>query len=112
MNIGPRSIRLVVECEVFLVLLLCQIRVVDPRPRAILYEVIPRHELGKVLVIGGGLIMLAGLFVWTGVGKSWLGRLPGDIRYTRGDFSFYFPIVTCVVVSIVLTLLMWLLRRP
>lgn len=69
------------------------------------------NELGKLLVIIGGVLMVVGILLWSGVGKSWLGRLPGDINYTKGDFSFHFPIVTCLVVSVVLTLLLWLFRR-
>jgi len=42
---------------------------------------------------------------------GWMGRLPGDISVQKGNFSFYFPIVTCIVISVVLTLLSWLFRR-
>jgi len=44
---------------------------------------------------------------WSGRGLGWLGRLPGDISYQSGDFRFYFPVTTCVLVSVVLTLLAW-----
>ena len=69
------------------------------------------RELGRMLVIFGGLIVVAGLALWTGFGAGWLGRLPGDIRIERGNSAFYFPIVTCILVSIVLTLLLALFRR-
>jgi len=69
------------------------------------------HELGKFLVIIGLLIALAGALLWSGVGKSWLGRLPGDIHYTRGNFSFHFPIVTCLLLSLILALVLWLFRK-
>jgi len=69
------------------------------------------HELGKFLVIIGLLIALAGALLWSGVGKSWLGRLPGDIHYTRGNFSFHFPIVTCLLLSLILTLVLWFFRK-
>jgi uncharacterized protein YybS (DUF2232 family) len=69
------------------------------------------NELGKFLVITGLLIAAVGVLLWSGVGKSWLGRLPGDINYTKGNFSFHFPIVTCLIVSVVLTLLLWLFRK-
>jgi uncharacterized protein YybS (DUF2232 family) len=69
------------------------------------------HELGKFLVIAGVMIALAGLLIWAGIGRAWLGRLPGDIHYTKGDYSFHFPIVTCLVLSAVLTLVLWLFRR-
>lgn len=55
--------------------------------------------------------MIVGIVLWSGFGASWLGRLPGDIRIERGNSAFYFPIVTCIIVSIVLTLLMSLFRR-
>ncbi|HZO84297.1 MAG TPA: DUF2905 domain-containing protein [Verrucomicrobiae bacterium] len=68
-------------------------------------------ELGKILVVVGLCIALAGVFLWTGVGKGWFGRLPSDIHVSRGNFSFYFPLATCLLISIVLTLLFWLFRR-
>jgi hypothetical protein len=64
-----------------------------------------------MLAIFGGVIALVGLALWSGVGAGWMGRLPGDIRIDRGNTGFYFPIVTCIIVSIVLTLLMSLFRR-
>lgn len=68
-------------------------------------------ELGKILVVVGLAIAAVGLLLWSGLGKGWLGRLPGDIHYTRGNFSFYFPLVTCLLLSLVLTILLWLFRR-
>lgn len=68
-------------------------------------------EIGKMLVIFGAVILLIGLALWSGVGAGWLGRLPGDIRIERGDSAFYFPIVTCIILSIVLSLLLSLFRR-
>jgi len=68
-------------------------------------------DLGKVLVAVGLLLVLIGALLWTGVGKGWLGRLPGDIHYTRENFSFHFPIITCLLISLVLTLLLWLFRK-
>ena len=59
-----------------------------------------------------GLILAAvGLLLWSGLARGWLGRLPGDIHYTKGNFSFYFPIVTCVILSLLLTLVLWIFRR-
>jgi uncharacterized membrane protein YidH (DUF202 family) len=68
-------------------------------------------ELGKILVVVGLCVAGVGLLLWAGVGKNWLGRLPGDIHYSRNNVSFYFPIVTCIVISIVLSFLLWLFRR-
>lgn len=69
------------------------------------------NELGKFLVIIGGALIFVGALLWAGVGKGWLGRLPGDIHYTKGDFSFHFPIVTCLIFSVVLSLILWLFKR-
>ena len=69
------------------------------------------REMGKFLMILGGVIVVAGLALWAGFAPRWLGRLPGDIRIERGHSAFYFPIVTCIIVSIVLTLLLSLFRR-
>jgi hypothetical protein len=69
------------------------------------------NELGKWLVVIGLIIVILGALLWSGLGRGWLGQLPGDIRISRGDFSFYFPIITCVIVSVVVTVLLWLFRR-
>ena len=64
-----------------------------------------------MLVVFGGVIAIIGLLLWSGFGVGWLGRLPGDIRIERGSSTFYFPIVTCIIVSVVLTLIMSFFRR-
>lgn len=69
------------------------------------------QEVGKILVIGGAALAVLGLLLWVGGGKIGLGKLPGDIHVQRENFSFYFPIVTCLLISIVLTILLWLFRR-
>ena len=69
------------------------------------------NDLGKFLVLAGLMLVVIGALLWSGIGKNWLGRLPGDIHYSRGNFSFYFPVVTCLVISIVLTLLFRLFRK-
>ena len=69
------------------------------------------NEIGKFLIIAGILLVVAGVLIWSGVGKGWIGRLPGDIHLSKGNFHFYFPIVTCLLLSILLTLIMWLLRK-
>jgi hypothetical protein len=68
-------------------------------------------ELGKFLVVIGAAILLVGIMLWTGFGASWLGRLPGDIRIEREHSAFYFPIVTCLILSLLLSLLFALFRR-
>jgi hypothetical protein len=69
------------------------------------------NELGKMLVMVGLLLAGLGLMLWSGFGRGWLGRLPGDFHYSKGDFTFYVPIATCLIVSAVVTLLLWLWRR-
>jgi hypothetical protein len=69
------------------------------------------RELGRILAIFGGILMIVGIALWAGFSAGWLGRLPGDIRIERGNTAFYFPIVTCIIVSIVLTLVLSLFRR-
>lgn len=66
--------------------------------------------LGKMLVTVGIVIIIIGGLLWSGFG-GWIGKLPGDIRIERGHGAFYFPIVTCVVISIVLSLIFSLFRR-
>lgn len=70
-------------------------------------------DLGKFLVIAGVVLAVIGAVLWSGFGRSWLGRLPGDIHYTsaKGNFSFFFPVVTCLLISIVLSLILWLFRK-
>jgi hypothetical protein len=69
------------------------------------------NELGKPLVVAGLAIAALGLLLWSGFGKGWLGHLPGDIHFQRGGASFHFPIVTCLLISVVLSLLLWLFRK-
>jgi hypothetical protein len=69
------------------------------------------NEVGKALVLFGIVIVVIGLALWTGFGRGWLGQLPGDIRVSKGNFTFFFPLATCMLVSVVLTLLLWLFRK-
>jgi hypothetical protein len=69
------------------------------------------REVGKLLTVFGGVITIVGLALWAGFGAGWLGRLPGDIRIERGNSAFYFPVVTCLIISIVLSLLLSFFRR-
>jgi len=63
------------------------------------------RDVGRLIVTIGVITTLVGLVMWSGFAPKWLGRLPGDIRIEREHSSFYFPIVTCIVLSIVLSLL-------
>jgi hypothetical protein len=62
---------------------------------------------GKLLIVAGLVIAAVGLLVWV-LGRAGFRGLPGDIRYESGNVRVYFPIVTCIVASVVLTALMWL----
>ena len=69
------------------------------------------RELGKYVVVIGIITTLVGLVMWSGLAPKWLGRLPGDIRIEREHSAFHFPIVTCIILSIVLSLLVSMFRR-
>jgi len=70
-----------------------------------------QFQLGKFLVILGVLLVVAGLLLMAGAKFSFLGlgRLPGNITYKGKNVQVYFPIVTCLVLSVVLTLVFWLI---
>ena len=67
--------------------------------------------LGRSLIILGIIITVIGIIV-TFAGKiPWLGKLPGDIYIRKGNFTFYFPWVTCILLSVLISLIFWLLRK-
>ncbi len=69
-------------------------------------------ETGKWIIVIGLLIALAGVVVYFfGDKLHWLGRLPGDIRIEKENFRFYFPVTTMILASILLTLLVWAVRK-
>ena len=68
-------------------------------------------EIGKFLIFIGIALVIIGIILWSGVGAGFLGKLPGDVRIERGNSVFYFPIVTCIIISIVLSLIFSLFRR-
>ena len=67
--------------------------------------------IGRLLIIAGLALLIAGVLISVGSRFFGLGRLPGDIVVRRNNFTFYFPIVTSVLLSIILTLVMWLFNR-
>jgi heme/copper-type cytochrome/quinol oxidase subunit 2 len=68
--------------------------------------------LGKLLIVFGAILIVAGIVViLAGKANVPLGRMPGDITYRGKNTTVYFPIVTCIVISIVLSLVMWLVNR-
>ena len=64
----------------------------------------------RALIVIGGVLIAAGL-LWPWLSRLGLGRLPGDIRIETESGGFYFPIVTCLIISVALTLILWFLRR-
>jgi len=64
----------------------------------------------RLLITLGLILLIAGL-AWPWLRRLPLGRLPGDIHIVREDFSFSFPVVTCLIVSVVLSLILWFFRR-
>ncbi|HEV7868612.1 MAG TPA: DUF2905 domain-containing protein [Chthoniobacteraceae bacterium] len=69
------------------------------------------HDFGKLIFAIGIILTVAGAILWKTGGLGGLGRLPGDLFVQKGNTTFFFPVVTCIVISIVLTLLSWLFRR-
>ncbi len=67
--------------------------------------------LAKSLILMGLGIAALGVVLWLFSGVPFLGRLPGDIYLRRGNFTFYFPVVTCILISIVVSLIFALMRR-
>ncbi len=63
------------------------------------------------LLIGLGVLVLIVGMAWPLLSRIGIGRLPGDIMFQRGGATFYFPLVTCVIVSVVLSALLWLFNR-
>jgi hypothetical protein len=65
----------------------------------------------KTLILFGVLLIVLGLLFSLGPKIPWLGRLPGDIYVNRGNFTFYFPITTCILLSLIISLVLYLFRR-
>jgi hypothetical protein len=71
----------------------------------------PMAPIGKSLVFAGIAIVVVGLALWGLSSMPYVGKLPGDIYFRRGNFSFYFPLATCILISIAANLLFSLMRR-
>jgi hypothetical protein len=67
--------------------------------------------LGKMLIIFGVIMALAGIVLLLAPKIPWLGKLPGDITYQGKGFTFYFPLGTCILLSIILSLILYLFRK-
>jgi hypothetical protein len=69
-------------------------------------------HLGKILVIAGIILIIIGLILWIGGSRlGWIGHLPGDIRIERENVRFYFPVTTMIIISILLSLVLWIVRK-
>ncbi len=66
--------------------------------------------MSRLLIIIGVVLVILGL-LWPWIARLGLGRLPGDIVVRHGNLSFYFPIFTCILVSVVVSLILWLINR-
>lgn len=69
------------------------------------------QDVGKGIFIAGVVLCAIGLFIWLSGARTPIGRLPGDINVSRENYSFHFPIVTCVLISVGLSFLMWLIGK-
>ena len=67
--------------------------------------------IGKSLVFAGIAIIVVGLVLWGFSSVPYVGKLPGDIYIRRGSFKFYFPLATCILLSIIATIFLSLMRR-
>jgi uncharacterized membrane protein YkgB len=67
--------------------------------------------IGRLLILLGIVFLVVGVLLLAGTKIPWLGRLPGDIHVKRENFEFHFPLATCVLISLLLTGLLWLIGR-
>lgn len=68
------------------------------------------RDLGRLLIVGGVVLVVIGVAI-TVLPRFGIGRLPGDFVYRKGNFTFYFPLMTSILLSLALTLLFWIFRR-
>jgi hypothetical protein len=69
------------------------------------------NPIGKFLILAGLVIVGAGLVFLISDKIQWLGKLPGDFTVKKDNFTFYFPLATCLIISVVLSLIMWFFRK-
>ena len=69
-------------------------------------------QTGKWLILAGILIVIVGVLIYFFHDKlNWLGKLPGDIRIEKGNFRFYFPVTTMIIVSVIITILVNIFKK-
>ncbi len=70
------------------------------------------QQIARYLIIAGILLLIVGLvFYFFGNKFSWLGRLPGDIKIEKENFRFYFPVTTMIIISVLISLILYLIRK-
>lgn len=70
------------------------------------------ERIGKSIILIGIFIVIAGVIIWLWGDKlRWLGKLPGDIRIEKENFSFYMPITTMIIISVVISAILWLIKQ-
>ena len=68
-------------------------------------------DLGKILIVVGSFVIILGLAITFFGRASFVGKLPGDIRIEKENFSFYFPFTTCILLSVILSVIFWLFSK-
>jgi len=69
-------------------------------------------HIGKILIIAGIILVITGVIIYfAGNRMNWIGHLPGDIRIEKENFRFYFPVTTMIILSIVVSLIIWFVRK-
>jgi hypothetical protein len=68
-------------------------------------------DLGKLLIVSGLLLVGVGIYISCGGKFGFIGKLPGDIRIEKENFSFFFPLGTCLLISLLLSLVLWFFKR-
>ena len=68
-------------------------------------------SMARVLIVAGLVLLVAGVVLYLSPHVPWLGRMPGDIRVERPGFRFYAPLTTSIIISVVLSLVLWLFTR-
>jgi hypothetical protein len=69
------------------------------------------NPIARLLILAGLILLGAGLLFLLFDKIPWVGRLPGDITIKREKFTFYFPLATCILISVILSLILWFLRK-
>jgi len=76
------------------------------------FLIISMTNAGKILIATGAVLIIAGLILCFGGHKmTWIGRLPGDIRIEKENLRFYFPVTTMIILSVVVSLIIWIARK-